>query len=113
MSALLRMYDNKMLVLLMMLLGLVHVAGGQGVPDQLLQTWPTAAGGARPLATALNKDPVVSDFSVYGGAASYLASMEDRQVQGLLRQAGWSKAELVKKLDSDPELVGADMLETS
>jgi hypothetical protein len=100
-----------MLVCFMLLLRLVRVAHGRGAPDQLqlLQVRTNASADirtARPVQPA-NTDGVIFDFAEYGGAAAYLASLETRQVDSLLLQAGWSGGarELAKKLDSDPELV--------
>jgi hypothetical protein len=103
-----------MLVFVMFLAGLLqlHTADGQRLPDQFLRTSSTAdINTTRPVKPA-NTDGVVFDFAEYGGAAAYIASMETGLVDGLLRQTRWKggAAELARKLDSDPELVGAGML---
>jgi hypothetical protein len=53
------------------------------------------------------KDGKIFDFTAYGGASSFLASLEQNKLRRVFENSGWQegKNKLAKQLDEDPDFV--------
>jgi hypothetical protein len=59
-----------------------------------------------------NKNRTVFEFSTYGGAATFLASLDSATLQKVIGNSGWSRGvlSLAKQLDDDPDFVSCKLL---
>jgi hypothetical protein len=97
----------RILLSLFLVVLLASSAAGQGktgIPLRRTLHGQTGSAGA----TAQKPgNTVVFDFTSYGGAAAYLATLDTTKLQQLLSNAGWKhgKGQLAKLLDDDPTFV--------
>jgi hypothetical protein len=65
------------------------------------------AGDAVNTSGSRNQDGRIFDFASLGGAVAYLACLDAKQLQSIMRNSGWTRGvtSLGQKLDEDPDFV--------